>query len=72
MRYIIIEHDNAYQKFEIDKTHLAKVKTGEFEMIIDTEENKVFKGEAVLFEDNKYDWFEVKPYDDRYKANDQP
>lgn len=67
MRYIIIEFDNAYQKFEVDKTHLAKVKQGDFDMIIDTEENKVFRKETVLFEDDKYDWFDMKPYDKRYE-----
>ena len=67
MRYIIVEHDNAYYKFEIDKTHLAKVKSGEFEMIIDTEGGKVFREETVLFEDNEYNWFEIKPYDKRFE-----
>lgn len=44
--------DNAYQKFEIDKSHLAKVKTHEIDMIIDTEENKVFRKETKLFKDD--------------------
>lgn len=67
MRYIIIEFHNAYQKFEIDKTHLAKVKSGHFDMIIDTEENKVFRKETELFGEDKWDWFEMKPYDKRYE-----
>lgn len=67
MRYILVEHDNAYLKFEIDKTHLAKVKSGDLDMIIDTEENKVFREERVLFEENEYNWFEMKPYDKRYE-----
>lgn len=66
MRYIIVERDNAYQKFEIDKSILAKVKTGDIDLIIDTEENKVFREETVLFDDNKFEWFEMKPYDKRY------
>lgn len=67
MRYIIIEHDNAYQKFEIDKSFLVKVKSGYIEMIIDTEENKVFRKETKLFEDEEYRWFEMKPYDRRFE-----
>lgn len=67
MRYILVERDNAYLKFEIDKSHLAKVKSGELEMIIDTEEKKVFREETVLFKDNEYSWFEMKPYDKRFE-----
>lgn len=66
MRYIIIEMSDAYQKFEIDKSYLAKVKDGFIDMIIDTEENKVFRKETVLFGDNKYDWFDMKAYDKRF------
>lgn len=68
MRYIIVEYDNAYQKFEIDKTHLAKVKQGNIEMIIDTEENKVFRKEIHIMEADEYAWFEMKPYDKRYES----
>ena len=67
MRYIIVEYDNAYQKFEIDKSFLVKVKSGNIEMIIDTEEDKVFRKDPELFEDDKYDWFEMKPYDKRFE-----
>jgi hypothetical protein len=68
MRYIIIERYDAYLKFEIDKSHLAKVKSGDFEMIIDTEEGKVFRAETVLFKEDDYAWFEMKPYDKRYES----
>lgn len=68
MRYIIVERDNAYLKFEIDKTHLAKVKSGDIEMIIDTEDNKIFREETVLFDDNEYKWFDMKPYDKRFES----
>lgn len=68
MRYIIIELGDAYQKFEIDKTHLAKVKQGDFDLIIDTEENKVFRKETVMFGEDTYDWFDMKPYDKRYES----
>lgn len=66
MRYIIVRYDDAYQKFEIDKTYLAKVKTGDIDMIIDTEESKVFRKNGVLFGEDEYNWFEMKPYDKRY------
>lgn len=64
MRYIIIERDEAYEKFEIDKTHLAKVKQREIDLIIDTEEQKVFtKG---VWEDEPQ-WHDMKPYDKRFE-----
>lgn len=67
MRYIIVEMDNAYEKFEIEKKHLVDVKNGRIDMIIDTEESKVFRKETEIFGDNKYDWFDMKPYDKRFE-----
>jgi len=66
--------DNAFQKFEIDKSFLAKVKSGDIDMIIDTEENKVFRRETHIIEDDEYNWieddeynwFDMKPYDKRW------
>lgn len=34
MRYIIIENNEAYQKFEIEKKHLVDVKQGKIDLLI--------------------------------------
>lgn len=68
MRYIIIEMYDAYQKFEIDKSLLAKVKEGRIDMIIDTEDNKVFRKDTKLMSEDEYNWFELKPYDKRFDS----
>ncbi len=64
MRYIIVERDEAYMKFEIDKTHLAKVKTRDIDLIIDTEEDKYF---AKNIWDDEPTWHDMKLYDKRFE-----
>ena len=68
MRYIVIEMNEAFEKFEIDKTHLAKVKQGYIDLIIDTEENKVFRRQISIVSDDEYAWFDMKPYDKRFES----
>lgn len=65
MRYIIVERDEAYMKFEIEKTHLAKVKTGSIDLIIDTEEDKYF---AKGFLEDEPSWHDMKLYDKRFES----
>lgn len=67
MRYIIVDYLGAYKKFEIDKSLLVKVKNGDIEMIIDTEEWKVFKKETKILSDDVYEWQDIKAYDKRFE-----
>lgn len=64
MRYIIIEFDKPFEKFEIDKKHLVDVQNGKLDLIIDSEENKYFKKEF----NKDAQWYDMKPYDKRYES----
>lgn len=64
MRYLIIDGDEVYEKFEIDKTWLVKVKNRMIDVIVDTEESKYFSKR--VFDDDP-EWHDIKPYDKRYE-----
>ncbi len=64
MRYLIIDNDEVFEKFEIDKTWLVKVKNGLIDVIVDTEEGRFFSKSH--FSDEA-EWRELKPYDKRYE-----
>jgi hypothetical protein len=65
MRYLINDGRDVYQKFEIDKSFLIKVKSGEIDSIIDTEENLYFSKDLWDKEDIK--WRDIKSWDKRYE-----
>lgn len=62
VRFLIVERDEVYQKFEIDKEWLVKVKNGLVDIIIDTEENKYF---SKTWLDEEPTWHNLKPYDQK-------
>lgn len=64
MRYLIIDGNEVYEKFEITKQHLIDVKERILDMIIDTEEKKYF---VKSWRDDEAKWHDMKPFDKRYE-----